>query len=250
MSPGSDRSIKPCLVASRDGACDSRLLCARGPWSRPLCPPPRRPPYPAFPQPGKFAIERGDGLVGAYSCARVCGGVACEGGPRIPRERWFACTRVCAYVNSWPFRGRAPVRCSRRRSLLLGCVVRRSPRARVFLRVRAEHGRRSGGVHHDIRRGRGRRGARPRAMGGTHVARVPLLGPRRRPYRVHAHRCRRRVDGVRARGRQRVGGRVRRARGAGQNCERVVDGRKRDGGVRDVHWRRVGQWRMRAWQNP
>jgi hypothetical protein len=92
-------------------------------------------------------------------------------GPRKPRERWFACTRVCAYVNSWPFRGRAPVRCSRRRSLLLLCVVRCSPRARVFLRARAEHGRRSGGVHHDIRRGRGRRGARPRARRGPHGAR-------------------------------------------------------------------------------
>ena len=66
---------RACLVASRDGACDSRLFVVRaGPRASP---PPRHPPYPA--QPGKFAIEKGDSLVRAYACARVCCGFACEG---------------------------------------------------------------------------------------------------------------------------------------------------------------------------
>ena len=70
------KRTKTHLVASRDdGARDSHLFVVRRPLVAPPCPQPRRPPYPA--QAGKFAIERGDGLVGAYSCARVCGGVAC-----------------------------------------------------------------------------------------------------------------------------------------------------------------------------
>ena len=56
--------------------------------------------------------------------------------------------------------------------------------------------------------------------------------------------------GVRARGRRRGRVRVRRARGAGQSGERVFDGRKRGGGVRVAQWRRIGKWRMGAWQHP
>ena len=47
-------------------------------------------------------------------------------------------------------------------------------------------------------------------------------------FRVHAHRCRRRMGGVRARGSQRARSRVRRARGDGQHNERV--GRRKETG--------------------